>query len=243
VIERAPIFAGLALLAVALVLGAWFVADGIRDRDNANEVITVTGSAKKQIVSDYVIWNASISSQRDTAAAAARELAGWTAQIRAFLRANGVEDGELTIQPISTETITGDFDGEQSSQIVAYRLTRSFEVRSPRVEEIRRVAEASSQLIARGVPFAPQPPQYVYTRLADIRPELLAAATQDAQNRGEVLVEATGAELGSLRGVDVGVFQVTSPNSTEVSDYGVYDTTTVNKEVTAVVNVTFALDT
>ena len=44
-----------------------------------------------------------------------------------------------------------------------------------------------------------------------------------------------------LRSVDVGVFQVTSPNSTEVSDYGVYDTSTVDKDVTAVVNVSSAL--
>ena len=56
-----------------------------------------------------------------------------------------------------------------------------------------------------------------------------------------MLVEATGSRLGTLRGVDVGVFQVTSPNSTQVSDYGVYDTSTLQKDVTAVVNVTFAL--
>jgi hypothetical protein len=42
-------------------------------------------------------------------------------------------------------------------------------------------------------------------------------------------------------GFDVGVFQVTAPNSTDVSDYGVYDTSTLRKDVTAVVNVTFAL--
>ena len=56
-----------------------------------------------------------------------------------------------------------------------------------------------------------------------------------------VLVGATGGHLGKLRSVDVGVFQVTSPNSTEVTDYGVYDTSTVDKDVTAVVNVSFAL--
>jgi hypothetical protein len=239
--DRIPLLAGLTLLAIAIVLGSLFVADGIRDRNTRDELITVTGSAKKQIVSDYVIWNASISSQRESAGAAARELARWTSEIRSFLTSNGVQADELTIQPISTETVTGDENGG-NSQIVGYRLTRSFEVRSPRVDEIGNVADKSSELIARGIPFAPQPPQYVYTKLADIRPELLAAATKDAQNRGRVLVEATGGKLGSLRGVDVGVFQVTSPNSTEVSDYGVYDTTTVNKEVTAVVNVTFALE-
>jgi uncharacterized protein len=41
--------------------------------------------------------------------------------------------------------------------------------------------------------------------------------------------------------VNVGVFQVTSPNSTQVSDYGEYDTSTLEKDVTAVVNVTFSL--
>jgi hypothetical protein len=239
--DRIPLLAGLALLAIGIVVGSALVADGIRDRDSSSELITVTGSAKKQIVSDYVIWNASVTSQRETAAAAARELETWTNRITTFLRSNGVRADELRVQPISTETITGEFE-DNSSEIVAYRLTRSFEVRSPRVEDVGAVAERSSQLIARGIPFAAQPPQYVYTKLAEIRPELLAAATQDAQNRGRVLVEATGSELGTLRGVDVGVFQVTSPNSTEVSDYGVYDTTTVDKEVTAVVNVTFALE-
>ena len=239
--DRVPLLVGLFLLAVAIVLGSVFIADGIRDRGK-NDVITVTGSAKKQIVSDYVIWNGSVTSQRETAAAAARELALWTGKIQAFLGANGVQDDELRIQPISTETITGSDSGGDSAQIVGYRLTRFFEIRSPRVEGIGQVADRSSELIASGIPFAAQPPQYVYTKLADIRPELLAAATKDAQNRGRVLIETTGGKLGSLRGVNVGVFQVTSPNSVEVSDYGVYDTATVEKEVTAVVNVTFALD-
>ena len=53
--------------------------------------------------------------------------------------------------------------------------------------------------------------------------------------------DATGSHLGKLRRVSVGVFQITSPNSTEVEDYGVYDTSTLDKDVTAVVNVTFAL--
>jgi hypothetical protein len=59
--------------------------------------------------------------------------------------------------------------------------------------------------------------------------------------RAKVLVDATGSKLGRLRSVDVGLFQVTGPNSTEVSDYGEYDTSTRRKDVTAVVNITFTL--
>ncbi|MGZ4382730.1 MAG: SIMPL domain-containing protein [Gaiellaceae bacterium] len=233
--ERLPLFAGLALLALAFVLGSYAIAGGIRNRNASNDVIVVTGSAKKRIVSDYVVWNLSVSSQQKSASGAAKELAGWTSTIRSFLRREGVESGELTVQPISTATVT------RSGHVVAYRLSRRLEVRSARVQEVTDVADRSSALLAQGIPLAVQSPQYVYTKLPALRPQLLAEATKDAQNRARVIVEATGAHLGKLRGVDVGVFQVTSPNSTQVEDYGVYDTGTLEKDVTAVVNVTFAL--
>jgi hypothetical protein len=235
--DRIPLLAGLTLLSIALLIGSLAIGRGIRDRGKS-DVVTVTGSAKQRITSDYAIWDLSVSSQQDRAAAAADQLAQWTKSVRAFLDAQGVQAGELTVQPVSTQTIT---NSNNSNQVVGYQVTRSFEVRSHRVAAIAGVAEASSQLIAGGIPLQVQPLQYIYTRLADLRPKLLAAAVRDAQNRGRVLLGATGGTLGKLRGVDVGVFQVTSPNSTEVSDYGVYDTSTLSKDVTAVVNVTFAL--
>lgn len=238
--DRLPLLAGLALLAIAVLLGAIAVGHGIRDR-NQSDVITVTGSAKRVITSDYVIWDFSATSQDASAAQAARSLGRWTGSIRSFLSGHGVQSDELTVQPIATQTVTSDSGGD-SSQVVGYQLTRNFEVRSSRVAAIAGVAEASSQLLSHGIPFSAQPLQYVYTKLASIRPALLVSATHDAQHRGKILLGATGGKLGKLRGVDVGVFQVTSPNSTEVSDYGVYDTSTLKKEVTAVVNVTFALE-
>jgi hypothetical protein len=225
------------LLAIAVAVGSFAIAGGIRDRNRSN-VITVTGSAKKRITSDYVIWDASVTSQQASAAAAAKQLEDWAGRVRSFLVKEGIQPGELTVQPISTETVTG---SGQSGKVTGYRLTRNFEIRSARVPAIAKVAEGSARLLAEGVPLAAQPPQYIYTHLPALRPTLLADATKDAQQRARVLVAATGAHLGKLRGVDVGVFQVTSPNSTAVADYGVYDTATVSKDVTAVVNVTFAL--
>ncbi|MGZ4353785.1 MAG: SIMPL domain-containing protein [Gaiellaceae bacterium] len=237
--DRIPLFAGLFLLAVAIVVGSFAIAGGIRDR-NRSDVVTVTGSAKKRIVSDYAIWDASVTSGDPSAAAAARRPAGWTDKVRSFLSEHRVQDSELSVQPVSTQTISQQ-DAKNGAGTPGYQLTRNFEVRSPRVQAIADVAEASSRLLAEGIPFSAQPLQYVYTKLPDLRPELLAAATKDAQNRAKVLVGASGASLGRIRGVNVGVFQVTSPNSTDVSDYGVYDTSTLQKDVTAVVNVTFAL--
>jgi uncharacterized protein len=232
--ERLSILGGLALLAVAFVIGSVAIGHGIRDK-NRNDVISVTGSAKKRIQSDYIVWNLAVTSQQPSAPAAARELAGWTGKIRSFLTGAGVKPEEVSVQPISTETVS------RKGRVTSFRLTRSFEIRSPRVGDITNVADRSSQLLGQGIPLQADAPQYVYTKLPTLRPELLAEATRDARDRARVIVDATGSHLGKLRRVSVGVFQITSPNSTEVADYGVYDTSTLDKDVTAVVNVTFAL--
>ena len=236
--DRVPLFAGLTLLALAVALGSLFIADGIRDR-NGGDVITVTGSAKKRITSDYIVWDASLTAQGRTAPAAAEELGGWTSQVRGFLREQGIRPDELTVDPVSTET-PGETD-DNGNKVTSYRLTRTFEVRSTRVAGVASVAEHSGELLRAGIPLAAGAPAYVYTSLPKLRPQLLADATRDAQERARVLVEASGAKLGKLRDVSVGVFQITAPNSTDVSDYGEYDTSTLRKDVTAVVNVTFAL--
>ncbi len=239
-IRALSLLAGLVAVALAIGLGSLAIADGIRDRGR-NDVMSVTGSAKQRIVSDYVVWNVAVTSQRATPQAASKELAEWTERVTAFLRDAGAREDEINVNPISTETVNEDEDLD-SGPVVGYRLTRSIQIRSARVDAITGLIEKSTALLNEGIPIQAEQPQNIYTKLPSLRPRLLAAATRDALNRAGVLVESTGADLGNLRGVDVGVFQVTAPNSTEVEDYGVYDTSTRVKDVTAVVNVTFAID-
>lgn len=239
-IRALSLLAGLVAVALAIGLGSLAIADGIRDRGR-NDVLSVTGSAKRRIVSDYVVWTVSVTSERNSPQAASRQLAAWTDRVTAFVRDGGARDDELSVNPITTETVNEDEELD-SGPVVGYRLSRSIQVRSARVDAITDLIERSSALFAEGIPIQAEQPQYIYTRLPSLRPRLLADATRDALRRAEVLVESTGADLGNLRSVDVGVFQVTAPNSTEVEDYGVYDTTTRAKDVTAVVNVSFAIE-
>ena len=238
-VARVPLLAGLALLAVAVGVGSALIADGIRDRGRT-DVITVTGSAKQRIASDYAVWTSSLTARNIEPGPAEVQLRRWTPRVRAFFTSHGIAADELTVQPISTVT-PGEVSEDTGETSNEYRLTRTFVVRSKRVSAVAAVAEASSALLANGIPLAAQPPEYSYTALPKLRPELIRAAIRDAQHRARVLVDATNTHLGKVRGVDVGVFQVTAPNSTEVSDYGEYDTSTRLKDVTAVVNVTFSL--
>ncbi|MBM3678458.1 MAG: SIMPL domain-containing protein [Actinobacteria bacterium] len=240
---RAPapiaVLVGLALLAGAVAYGLKTVGDGIGARDT-RDTVTVTGSAKQRISSDFVIWDAAVSAQSRQPATAAAELGRWTQAVRTFLTSSGVEPAELSVSPISTERVA-EVDETGTQRFAAYNLTRTFQVRSARVDAIVQMVQASTRLVSQGVPLTASPPQFIYTKLADLRPTLSAAATKDAINRAQTVVTQAGARLGKLRAISVGPFQLTPPGSTEASDYGTYDTTTRVKDVTSVVNVTFAL--
>ncbi|WP_420795975.1 SIMPL domain-containing protein [Desulforamulus profundi] len=97
------------------------------------------------------------------------------------------------------------------------------------------------ELIEQGVVFESQPPQYFYTKLNDLKVNMLAEATKDAKLRAEKMASSTGSRIGSQRSAKMGVFQITAVNSNEISDYGINDTSSIEKEITAVVNVEFSV--
>jgi uncharacterized protein len=236
------LFLGLAVLTAGLVVGAGALRDGLEARSR-QDMITVTGSARRTIVSDTVVWRASLTSTQPTPAEASKELGAWVGRLQSFLRGAGTADSEVRLEPVNTETIPQlTPDGRtETGRAGGYKLTRAFEVRSSRVKEITDIVQKSSTLLTEGIPLTAQPPQYLYAQLPQIRPDLLADASRDAKNRGERLVSAAGGHLGKLQSVSAGVFQITAPGSTDTSGEGVYDTSTIDKDVTAVVNLTFAM--
>lgn len=129
-----------------------------------------------------------------------------------------------------------------SGRITGYTCTQTFEVRSARVKEIADLANKAPELIKEGINLNSWAPEYLYTKLADLRIEMLGEATADAKVRAERIAESAGNDIGALRSARMGVFQVTARNSTDVSDYGYYDTSSLDKDITSVVTLSFAVE-
>jgi hypothetical protein len=125
---------------------------------------------------------------------------------------------------------------------LAYRLTQRVKISSKEVDKIAALVNRSNDLINEGIPIISDPPQYLYTDLAKLRVEMVAEAVRDAQNRAQSIAQATNSRVGKVRNVNTGVFQITSRFSTDVSDYGIYDTSSKEKDITAVVSVSFGLN-
>ena len=229
-------------MAIGIALAGFAVAWGIRDIKRAGDEVTVTGSARRPIVSDFVIWRATVTGQDASLPVAFRELQGRSDKVLQYLRAHGVPDTVLTVRPLETYNVPQYSRDGREMQSSTYRVSQTFEVRSSDVEGTTKLSTDLNQLVNDGVPVQAQPPEYLYTKLADIRVQMLADATRDARVRAEQIAKSAGSKIGRVRTVRVGVFQITPRYSTEVADYGINDTSSRDKDITAVVRVTFALD-
>jgi len=230
-------------LALGLIISSMILGWAYTGAKKDDDAITVTGSARKRIKSDLVVWNAAASTQSAQLAEAYKQISEHTPQIKNYLLEKGIPEDQITVSAISTtplkKTVTY---GEQTSEIVGYELKQEVKVTSNDVDKIAQIARESTELINRGILMRSEAPQFFYTKLGDLKIEMLGEASKDAKLRAERIVESTGSSIGSIRSARMGVMQITAPESTEVSDYGVNDTTSIEKDVNAVVNVSFAIN-
>ena len=233
---------GLGLLSLSLVTSTWIGAMALRDVKKANDVFMVTGSAKRPIRSDYIILRLNLSSQKPTAPEAFQDLKRQSDRLQSYLKENQVPETAITVNAIETTTIPEVTDnGRETGKTLAYRLGQRWEIRSNDVDRYSKLAQQSTELINEGVNLVVDLPQYLYTQLSQLRIEMVAEATKDAKARAEAIAKNTNSQVGAVRSAQTGVFQIASRNSTEVSDMGTYDTSSIDKDITAVVSISFSM--
>jgi len=231
-----------ALLALGLVGAAWMLGAYATGFANSRATITVTGSAKKTIRADLAVWRGSFNAQSPRIEDAYADLEASAKRVRAYLVGRGFADSALVFSQVQTQTLyTRSANGMETGQIEGYRLMQTVEVRSKDVGRIETLAREATQLIRQGVRFESNPPEYLVTGLADLKVEMLAAATRDAKARAAEMAKNAGSSIGRLRAARMGVFQVTPANSTMVTDYGINDTSALEKDITSVVSVSFEI--
>ncbi|HPF61474.1 MAG: SIMPL domain-containing protein [Gemmatimonadetes bacterium] len=240
--SRSPNTLPAAILGLAIVSASLVGAVAVERVRRGGDEITVTGSATRAVTSDLAVWRLDVVAQdRDQLAATRASAAGATAT-RAWLVAAGLPDSAITTRAPTTFTQEEWVNGSPTGRIVGHRVSTQVEVRTPAVDLVATLAADPAALLDLGVPVVPQSPEYLYADLPAIRGPLLAEATLDARGRAEEIVGAAGARVGRIKAVRVGVFQVRKRQSTEISDYGMYDTADREKDITGVIRVTFAID-
>ena len=219
------------------------------------KTLAVTGSARKAIVSDLVTWSGTITANDAELVKAYDAVKTASDKVKAFLAANGIPESDITLSAIST---TRRYKKEivnppaaapgvaaapptiiSTDKVEMYTLTQTISISSRDMTRVPAVSRTVTSLIKEGVEIDSEAPRYLYTKLSELKINMLAEATKDATSRAEQVVNNANGRLGKLVEARMGVMQVNPKGVSGTSAEGINDTTSYEKEITAVVSVRF----
>ena len=216
------------IFSIAIVIAAWFLGNSYVDRANPDGTISVTGAGSENFTSDLIVWEGRFSQMSENLESAYNQLNRDKNTVKSYLIEKGIKEENIVFNSVQTDEQreqkyqNGNYVG---SIFKGYQLTQSVKIESNDVELIESVSREITELLNKGVQFNSTPPRYYYTKLADLKIEMISKATEDARVRAEKIAENSGGTLGELKSANMGVFQITGQNSGE--DYswsGAYNT-------------------
>lgn len=232
------------LIALAVVTSAYILAGAYRNRNKGNDTISVTGLGSKDFTSDLIVWSGSFHKKNLDLKMAYSELDAAREVVKGYLEGKGIGSDKLIFSAIDIEQQFDNRYDDQGNQISSifngYRLQQSVQIESSEVEKVEEISRNVTELINSGIEFYSNAPNYYYTKLSELKIEMIAEATKDANVRAKQIAENAGGSLGNLKSADMGVFQIVGQNSSE--DYswgGSFNTSSKDKTASITVNLQY----
>ena len=242
-ITERPFFYPAVIISIGIVLAslfAGFFISKIRGSDNA---LSVTGSAMQHVVSDTAKLSGSITRTVDEGGIPGgyTMIAADAAKIKKMAMDAGLTEKDITML---APTVYEQFSYGQNGQITArnYVVSEQIILNSSSTEVIKTFSDKAVDIASMGIRFQTGGPEYYYSKLPELRISLLGDAIKDAKARANSIAKSANNSVGGLRSASVGIVQVLAPNSTNISDYGTYDTSTLEKDVMVTVRAEFGIN-
>ncbi len=206
----------------------------------SQDVITTTGSAYEIVKSDSGTINFEISVKAPNKQLAHKIMQGQISEVKKYLASKKLNDVEIKTTN-GFYTYKRDAKGMDTGVVDFYNMHQPMSVRSNDVQLVKEISTDIASLINQGIDINVWDVNYQYSKIGDLKVKLLEKAATDAKNRAISMLKPTGSSVGKVKSVRMGVYQITSVDSTDVSDGGINDTSSIDKKVTAVANVAFKI--
>ncbi len=229
------------LLGLVLAIGG-ICATSIVASKLSRDVITVTGSHSQVVTSDRGSYEFEVEARGSSRANAYAILRKQNPIVVKYLKSQGFKDNEIEEKYINGYNIyQSTSNGVSTDHVIGFNASQKYSVKSDDVEKIKKVSTDINTLTEQGVNISGYEPSYFYSKLSDLKIEMLEKASKDAKQRATAMLKATHNKVGKIQSLQMGVFQITPEDSNNVSDSGISDTTSIKKKVTSVANVTFRI--
>lgn len=230
---KAWLIAGICFILGMSVFGYYF-----QESKKAEQNLHVTGYASKIFESDLVKWTLSVQKNTDVNGlmGAYTSLNRDVNDFRQMLLNTGLKEKDINIQPPTSSPTYDDY-----GNITGYSVNQFLYVLSNDIKKVETTALDPQFFAERGLVLSQSNLEYLYSKLPDLKKQMIGEATKDCYSRAKEIAGATKAKVGKLSNARTGVFQITEPYSTEVSDYGYYSTNTRTKSISVTVTADFEL--
>jgi len=233
-------------VAVILALGMIFsslLLSRLFVRIRHEQAITVKGYAERDVVSDVGKFSCTFAARGTSLREAYDRLLQSKNSVMAYLKQMGFRDEDLAVGTIGTSKVMKrDAQGKETNETEYHDAFQDVVVSSSNVTLVKDVATGITELIKDGVDISASPPAFYISDMKDTKLTLLAEATRDGTRRAAALAENSGGKVGALISAQQGVFQITERHSTDISGYGEYDTSTIDKTAKAIVTLEYAIE-
>ncbi len=240
----ATFIAGVSLvIAVVLAIGGF-----VSYKQNAGGGISATGSATRDFTSDLIVWRGSFSAYAQSTTAAYEVIKRDAAMIEEYLVKHNVPKELIVFSSVDINPdyrqIYNDRGNHIGSELVGYSLRQRLTIQSTDVDNIEIISRDITELIGSGVSFISEAPEYYYTKLGELKLELIDAATADAKARIDIMAKKAGAKTGKPLSATLGTFQITAQNSATDSytSGGAFNTWSRGKTMFISVKLHYALE-
>jgi uncharacterized protein len=245
-LQGAKAYIPTAIIALAIIVTAIIFAGAYKSKFNKQVTISVTGLAEKSFTSDLIVWRGDYQRKSMDLKEAYGMIKNDETNVRQYLKSNNIADNEFVFSSISIEKEFDSKFNEQGKQIssvfTGYKLSQMVTVESKNISRVEVVSREVTKLIESGIEISSLEPSYFYTKLSELKIDLLAKASADAKKRAETIAENSGGALGKILKADMGVFQITAPNSNEDFSYGgAFNTSSKNKKASITIRINYSI--
>ena len=207
-----------------------------------NQTIKVTGSASQQVTSDRAAWTIHFRTKAPTLKEGYANLTSDANKLKKYFVKNGISEDSIETSAINSYEIYRRYpNGKTSQEIEAYNVYQSITVKSNDINKLTELSKNANEIVNQDINVTSQNVQYYVSNLDNIKIEVAQKASKNAKERAESLVAGTNGKIGVMTNARLGVFQIVPIDSTEVENYGINDTSSIEKKVVATVSATFTV--
>ena len=225
------------LLAAGIAAAGFFISQTIYNAKVALNTAEAKGLAERRAMADRANWDILFSvsgNQREDLPSLYEKAEQHQQTISDLLTQNGFtqEEDKLGVIDYHYQEFR---DDKQQLVDQTHKLIGDISVETSKVELVSEVRSKVNKLIAQGIAIENRPPAYRFTKLNEIKPEMLREATKNARIAANEFADNAGVKVGGIRSARQGSFYVMDAGE----EYG--DTARLEKDVRVVTTITFYL--